>query len=140
MHTLRTEELVGPVRDVVTGLRRQLLLDVQEELLGEDGVANVWKDNHLEYLGLLLMVPRVLCLLVLLFGMLTASIWVCQMQIIQAIEPKRVVSAYGKVTNRESLYSVSFIYGTYDNSIRLFSHLSSKQLSNQYLNTYRTLS
>ena len=69
-----TEELIKPVKDVLRGLRKQLLLDVQDELFG-DTLNNIWKENNLQYIGMLFMVPRVICLLILLFGMLTASIW-----------------------------------------------------------------
>ena len=72
------------------------LLPTQEELFG-DTVNNIWNENHLQYLGMIFMIPRAICLLILIFGMMTASLFVCTMRIIQSIEPRNIVSAYGKV-------------------------------------------
>lgn len=56
---------------------------------------------------MLFMVPRVLCLLILMFGFLASGLFVCQMRICQAIEPKNIVSAYGKI----GLFSVVYVLG-----------------------------
>jgi hypothetical protein len=48
---------------------------------------------------MIFMAPRLICLLILIFGMLTSSIFVCQMRIIQSIEPRKIVDAFGKVIN-----------------------------------------
>ena len=88
-------------------MRKQLLLDVQDELFG-DTLNNIWEENQLQYLGLLLSVPRAICFLILIFGMLTALIWTCQMEIIESIEPKKVVNAYGAV----ALFSIIYVLGT----------------------------
>ena len=42
MGNLRTDALVSPLRDIVTGLRKQLFLDVQEDLFG-DTLGNIWE-------------------------------------------------------------------------------------------------
>ena len=101
-----TDKLLKPVKDVLTGLRKQLLLDIQDELFG-DTINNIWQENDLQYIGMIFLIPRVICLLILIFGCMTASIWVCQMNIIQSIEPKNIVGAYGKV----ALFSVIYVLG-----------------------------
>ena len=102
----KTEELVRPLRQTLKGLRSQLLLDLQDDLFG-DTLENIWKDNNLRYIGMLLLIPRLLCLLVLMFGCLASSLFVCQMRIFQCIEPKNIVSAYGKI----GLFSVVYVLG-----------------------------
>ena len=92
----KTEEIVKPLRDTLRGLRKQLLLEFQEELFG-DSLEDIWEENNLQYLGLLFSAPRMICLLILVFGMLMAWIQTCQMRIVMAVEPARLVSAYGKV-------------------------------------------
>ena len=57
-----------------------------------------WERYSLQYIGMILVAPRVICLLILVFGMLTASLFVCQMRIIQSIEPRKIVDAFGKVS------------------------------------------
>ena len=56
-----------------------------------------WEQHQLQYIGLIFLAPRVICLLILIFGMLTSSFFVCQMRIIQSIEPRKIVDAFGKV-------------------------------------------
>ena len=49
----------------------------------------------LVFLGLLLLVPRVLALLTLVFGSLSMCLATCQMKIIPAIEPRKIVNFFG---------------------------------------------
>ncbi len=102
-----TEKIVKPLRDSLTGLRKQLLLDFQEDLFGTT-LDNFWTQHDLQYLGMLFTAPRIICLLILLFGMFMASIHVCCMRIFQAVEPARLISAYGKVC----IFSVVYVIGT----------------------------
>ena len=75
---------------MVSGIRRQLLLDVDDELYNtENSKGNVWRENNLQYIGMILMVPRVICLMILIFGFFASSLFVCQMQIIECIEPRK---------------------------------------------------
>jgi len=103
----RTETVVKDARSVLKGMRKQLLLDAQEELFG-DSLENIWEEYKLQYLGMLFTAPRFICLLILFFGWITAFIWVCQMSIIQALEPARVVGAFGKV----AVFSFAYVVGT----------------------------
>merc|ERR1712000_431735 len=92
-----------------SGARKQLVMDVDDELwLNSDETDNVWQDNDLQYIGLILMVPRVICLLILIFGMMASSIFVCQMQIIDCIEPRKLVDAFRNVT----IFSVIYVVGS----------------------------
>ena len=100
------DKMVLPVKQVVDGLRKQLIIDVQEELFGQP-LENIWRENNLQYIGMVLLVPRVLCLFILLFGCLMSSIFVCQMKIIEAVEPKKIVDAFGKIA-LSSLSSTSW--------------------------------
>ena len=102
-----TEEALSPLRDLISGMRKQLLLDVQEDLFG-DTLDNIWTENNLQYLGMIFMAPRAICLFILAFGCLASGIFVCQMQICESIEPKRLVNAYGIV----AVFSVFYVLGT----------------------------
>ena len=78
------------LKDVVSGARKQLLLDVDDQLYNtEETNENVWRDNGLQNIGFVLMIPRALCFFILIFGMMASSIFVCQMQIIECIEPRK---------------------------------------------------
>ena len=84
------ERFSSKIQDVISGARKQLLMDVDDQLYNsEDTNENVWRDNDLQYIGMILMVPRVICLLILIFGMMASSIFVCQMQIVECIEPRK---------------------------------------------------
>ena len=74
------DAIVKPLKDTLSGLRRQLLLEFQEELFG-DTLDDIWKENNLQYIGMLFTVPRMICLLILIFGMIMAWIHTCQMRI-----------------------------------------------------------
>jgi len=102
-------KVLKPVKDVVSGVRKQLLLDVDDELFdSDDGTQeNYWRDNDLQYIGMILMVPRVICLLILIFGCMASSCFVCQMQIVECIEPRKLVNAFRNVT----IFSVIYVVG-----------------------------
>jgi hypothetical protein len=102
-----TEKIVKPLKDSLRGLRKQLALDFQEDLFG-DSLNNIWTDNNLQYIGMLFTVPRILCLFILIFGMFMASINVCMMRIFDAVEPRRLISAYGKI----GLFSIIYVIGS----------------------------
>ena len=59
-------------------------LNLQEELFG-DTLEDIWKENNLQYIGMLFTVPRMICLLILIFGMIMAWIHTCQMRIFMVI-------------------------------------------------------
>lgn len=102
-----TEKLVKPLKDVLKGMRKQLLMDVQEELFGTT-IKEFWQDANLELFSWIFLVPRLICLLILIFGLLTSSLYVCQMRIIQSLEPRKIVKAYGHVAT----FSLIYVLGT----------------------------
>merc|ERR1719186_2036644 len=80
----QTEKLMRPLKDVVSRTRKQLISDIGDDLFGQD-VKNSLKTLQrldLQYIGMFLLIPRGVNLILLIFGMLTSSIWVCQMQIV----------------------------------------------------------
>lgn len=91
-----TERIVRPLKTVMSGLRRQLILDIDEELFGGN-MENFWDAFSLQYIGMVFVAPRVICLLILIFGWATSGLFICQMKIFQAIEPMKIVNAFGKV-------------------------------------------
>ena len=105
----------------VTSMRKQIVgLDSDEDGRSGGGqkAENTWQAKKLKYIGLILTAPRVICLLILLFGALTASVMICQMTVIPAVEPKRIVGAFGKMAT----FSLVFVLGS---QLALFNVLSS---------------
>ena len=90
--------------------RKQLISDIGDELFGEEVVQNIkdMRQLDLRYLGLLLLVPRALALLTLVFGALSMCLATCQMKIIPAIEPRKIVNFFGsgEVCNMFSVYDL----------------------------------
>ena len=66
---------------------------------------------------MILLIPRLLNLLTLIFGALTMSVATCQMEIIPAIEPRKIVNFYGSVC----IFSIIYVLGT---QMALFNILS----------------
>ena len=113
-----TQDIIKPLKDSFNGFRKQLFLDIDEELFGGN-MKNIWQANNLQYLGMVFTVPRGICLFVLLFGCFMASIFKCQMNITcQALEPRKIVDAYGKV----ALFSLIYVVGS---QLTLFNFISS---------------
>merc|ERR550525_679480 len=107
-----TEELLRPLKAAVSRARRQLIADVGDELFGEGELDNIKrniKELDLKNLGLVLLIPRLLNLLTLIFGALTMSVATCQMTIIPAIEPRKIVKFYGTVCIFSVIYILSDI-------------------------------
>ena len=115
-----TEELLRPLKAAVSRARRQLIADVGDELFGEgelDKIQQNIKELNFKHIGLVLLIPRLLNLLTLIFGALTMSVATCQMTIIPAIEPRKIVKFYGTVC----IFSVIYVLGT---QMALFNILS----------------
>lgn len=113
-----THKVLSPLKQSIHGFRTQLLLDIDEEVFGGN-LDGVWQANNLQYIGLLFTLPRLICLLILIFGCCMATIFKCSMQIMcQSLEPRKIVDAYGKV----ALFSLLYVLGA---QISLFNLLSS---------------
>ena len=115
----QTEELMQPLKQIVSRTRKQLISDIGDELFGADVVQNIKDFNRLDlqYLGMFLLIPRLLNLLTLIFGSFSMCYATCQMSIIPAIEPRKIVSFYGSVC----IFSIVYVLGT---QMALFNILS----------------
>jgi len=105
----KTEELMSPLKEIISRTRKQFISDIGDDLFGEEVVQNIkdFKKLDLQYIGMLLLIPRAISLCILIFGMITMSIATCQMTIIPAIEPRKIVGAFGTVC----LFSVIYVLG-----------------------------
>ena len=93
-------------------------MEVDDEIFGGN-LDGFWRGYNLQYVGMLFTVPRFICLFILLFGCMMASLFTCQMNIIcQALEPRKIVDAYGKV----AFFSLVYVVGA---QLSLFNILSS---------------
>ena len=115
----KTEELMRPLKMIVSRTRRQIIADVGDELFGEDAIERFkdLKQFDFQYLGMILLIPRLLNLLTLIFGALTMSVATCKMEIVPAIEPRKIVKFYGTVC----MFSVIYVLGS---QMALFNILS----------------
>ena len=106
----QTEEIMKPLKEIVSRTRRQLISDIGDEIFGEEALQNIKDFNKLDlrYLGFLLLIPRALNLLVLVFGSLSMCYATCQMSIIPAIEPRKIVNFFGSVC----VFSLVYVLGT----------------------------
>ena len=104
----KTEEFLRPLREVVNRTRTYIVANVSKELFGDDLVKDMkeLKKLDLRYLGMLLLLPRVLALLTLVFGGLVMSCAACQMNIF--LEPQKIVNFYGAIC----VFSLVYVLGT----------------------------
>lgn len=104
----KAKEFIEPLFQIVNRTRQQFIEDVGEELFGEDVLEDIkeLKKLDLRYLGMILLIPRVLALLTLVFGCLIMTCATCQMSVI--IEPQKIVDFYGAICT----FSVIYVLGT----------------------------
>ena len=115
----KTEELMKPLKQIVSRTRDQFIADIGNELFGEEAIEQIQnlRQFDFQYLGMILLIPRLLNLVTLIFGALTMSVATCQMEIIPAIEPRKIVNFYGSVC----IFSIIYVLGT---QMALFNILS----------------
>ena len=75
-----TDRIFRPLKESLHGFRTQILLDVDEELFGGN-MDGFWRHFDLQYVGLIFTIPRFICLFILLFGSMMATLFACQMSI-----------------------------------------------------------
>ena len=75
-----TDRIFRPLKESLHGFRTQILLDVDEELFGGN-MDGFWRHFDLQYVGLIFTIPRFICLFILLFGSMMATLFTCQMSI-----------------------------------------------------------
>ena len=103
----KTEELLKPLKEIIRRTRKQFIADIGEDLFGEDVVQNIkdFKKLDLQYIGMLLLIPRAMSLFILIFGMITMCMATSSMTITR--EPQKIVNAFGTLC----IFSVVFVLG-----------------------------
>ena len=92
-----TDRIFRPLKESLHDFRTQMLLDVDEELFGGN-MDGFWRHFDLQYVGMIFTIPRFICLFILLFGSMMATLFACQMSI--------MCQALGTIhTLREHMYS-----------------------------------
>jgi len=114
-----TETLMQDLKQIVSRTRKQLISDIGDELFGENVVQNIKDFNKLDlqYIGMILLIPRLLNLVTLIFGSLCMCYATHTMTIIPSVEPRKIISFFGSVC----MFSVVYVLGT---QMALFNILS----------------
>jgi len=104
----QTENVVQRLKEVVRRTRRQLVTDVGDSLFGEEATRQMRELDQLDlqYLGLVLVLPRLIQLFILMFGMLTMSCAVWQGTISSTFEPRKIVNVFGKMCMFSFVYCI----------------------------------
>ena len=89
---------------------KKLIGNITENLVSQDVLTKINNISNVDFkfLGLILLIPRLIAIFILLFGMITMSIAMCQMKIIPSIEPKKIIKIFGKVC----MFSIILVHGT----------------------------
>ena len=105
----KTEEVMRPLKQILTRTRKQFIASVGDNLFGEDVVESIKEFDKLDlqYIGMLLLIPRAICLGILVLGMVTMYCANRDMTINPAREPKKIVDDFGAVC----IFSVIFVLG-----------------------------
>merc|ERR1712107_326944 len=104
-----TQKIMRPLKQIVVRTRRQLISDVGDQLFGEEVRQHIQEQDilDLQYLGLLLLIPKVLQLLTLILGWLSMTYAThCSMEIISSIEPRRLVTFFGRMCMFSFVYCI----------------------------------
>jgi len=104
-----TQKIMRPLKQIVVRTRRQLISDVGDQLFGEEVRQHIQEQDilDLQYLGLLLLIPKVLQLLTLVVGWLSMTYAThCSMEIISSIEPRRLVTFFGRMCMFSFVYCI----------------------------------
>ena len=106
----KTESIMRDLSQIVNRTRRQFFSDIGDELFGEEVVQKIkdFDQLDLQYLGMILLIPRALNLFTLIFRSLSMCYATCQMQIIPSIEPRKIVNFFGSVC----FFSLFYVLGT----------------------------
>ena len=102
-------KIMRPLKQIVVRTRRQLISDVGDQLFGEEVRQHIQEQDilDLQYLGLLLLIPKFLQLLTLILGWLSMTYAThCSMEIISSIEPRRLVTFFGRMCMFSFVYCI----------------------------------
>ena len=102
----RTREFIQPLKEMIASTRRQAFNDIGEAILGEETFEDIknLKNIDLTYLPLVLLLPKAIQLLILIFGMLMMSCASCTMTIY--VEPQKIVDAFGNICKFSFFYCI----------------------------------
>ena len=112
-----SQNLVDPLKKRLDVYKQKLISNLEEEIFGSGNLKHFWKAFDLQYITWFLIIPRGLCLLVLLFGWVVSGINRCGMKIV-CCDPKILIEFYGKM----SVFSLIYIVGA---QMSLYNILSS---------------
>ena len=104
----QTNNVVQPLKEVVTRTRRQLITDLGDIFFDEDTTKKIKELDQLnfQYLGSLFIVPRLIQLIILIFAMLTTSCPVWRGTILSSFQPKIIVNVFGKMCMFSFVYCI----------------------------------
>ena len=102
----KTREFIQPLKDMIAETRRQAFNDIGEAILGEETFEDLknLKNIDLTDLPLVLLAPKAIQLLILIFGMLVMSCASCCMTIY--VEPQKIVDAFGNICKFSFFYCI----------------------------------
>ena len=104
----QTNNVVQPLKEVVTRTRRQLITDLGDIFFVEETTRKIKELDQLnfQYLGSLFILPRLIQLFILIFGMLTTSCPVWRGTILSSFQPKIIVNVFGKMCMFSFVYCI----------------------------------
>ena len=104
----QTNNVVQPLKEVVTRTRRQLITDLGDIFFVEETTRKIKELDqwNFQYLGSLFILPRLIQLFILIFGMLTTSCPVWRGTILSSFQPKIIVNVFGKMCMFSFVYCI----------------------------------
>ena len=102
----KTREFIQPLKDIIAETRRKAFNDIGEAIFGEETLEEIknLKNIDLTFLPLVLLIPRAIQLLILIFGMMVMSCASCNMTIY--VEPQKIVDAFGNLCKFTMFYCI----------------------------------
>ena len=106
-----TDLPIKRMKEIVTRTRKQFISDIGDELFGEEVGKQIREFDKLDlqYLGMILLIPKAIQLLILLVGMFAMSCATCDinmMVINPTYEPRRIVKAFGRMCMFSLVYNI----------------------------------
>jgi len=103
-----TDDVVRPLKQIIQRSRKQFINDVGDKLFGAEVAEHLREHGKLDlqYLGMLLLIPKAIQLMTLVLGMLSMSYATCQMEIIPSLEPRKIVRFFGRMCMFSFVYNI----------------------------------
>ena len=104
----QTNNVVQPLKEVIIRTRRQLITDVGDIFFVEEATRKIRELDqlNLQYLGLVFVLPRLIQLFILIFGMLTKSCPVWQGNIVNVFGKMCMFSFVYCILTQVSIYNI----------------------------------